>query len=136
MITDIPGDSWGVVVLWRHLVPKKVFLPCANGRECAEYGVFLSTSNRSAMGDSSVYLAKNIAMSKSQSQLLLKHMLLSVYGCCHRNISQVPIFPHLHDCLASVEGEPAYGNIPCHKNKSLDHMENEKPTACVSNKDE
>lgn len=54
-------------------------------------GVFLSTSNWSVIGDSAVSVAKNTAVSQNQSQLPLKHMVLYVDGCCHRNIYQVPV---------------------------------------------
>ncbi len=52
-------------------------------------------------------------MSKSQSQLPL-HMVLCVWSCCHRNITQVPLFPHLLWHLKTVVGTITYGNTTCH----------------------
>lgn len=80
-------------------------------------GVFLSTSDRSVMGDSSVSASKNTAVSKSQSL----HMLLYVYSRCHGNVAQVPPFSTFTRMRWHME-------TPRHNDGFIEHKRKGEPT--------
>lgn len=115
-------------MLWLHLVVRTTYclLPVGEssmlgGGWCFPFHVKLVSHRRLH----SVSASKITAVSKSQSQLPL-HMLLCVYSCCHRNVSQVPPFFHIY------RGKIAYGNTTSHNNGLTEHEGKGEPSVSAA----
>lgn len=74
---NVPGKSLGVVVFWRYLVVTVPPLNSVCEVELDRIGFSLFSF------PFEIGVSNCIPMSKSQSPL--KHTVLYVYGCCHRN---------------------------------------------------